>query len=274
MQVFCIDIGNTHTHFALLGPERVTVEPKRIATADIDLHGNVLHRDLAALEHDSPGTYGVAFCSVVPSAGKILSDRLASLPDRPPVFHLTNKTLPPEIRLNYPRPDEIGQDRLANAAAAVFFHRLPCVVIDLGTAVTFDIVSARNGYEGGIIAPGIGIMTRYLHRQTALLPQLSEELVTAGSIGKSTREAMTIGCVLGFRGMLDALLRAVIDDLAAKGETDPHLILTGGCADFLFAGKEGESSPERNKLAGIEVMTVPDLTLQGLAAAFRARNST
>ncbi len=273
MQVFCIDIGNTHTHFALLGAERVTVEPKRIATVDIDLPENGLYRDLAALGRDAPGNYGVAFCSVVPSAGKILSDRLASLTDRPPVFHLTNKTLPPEVRLNYPRPEEIGQDRLANAAAAVFFHRLPCVVIDLGTAVTFDIISARNGYEGGIIAPGIGIMTRYLHRQTALLPQLSQELATAGSIGKSTRQAMTIGCVTGFRGMLEALLRAVIDDLAANGETNPNLILTGGCSEFLFNSNSGESCSERNKLAGIEVMTVPDLTLQGLAAAFRARNS-
>lgn len=273
MTVFCIDIGNTHTHFATLVEENARATVERIATGDLERSDNPLYRTLEALKRDSPGAYGISFCSVVPAAGKLLGQRLATLPDRPPVFHLTAKTLPPGVRLHYPRPEEIGQDRLANAVAAQCLHHPPCVIIDLGTAVTFDIISAKNGYEGGIIAPGIGVMTGYLHRQTALLPRLSEELEITGAIGKSTRQAMTIGCVIGFRGMLEALLRAVVTELASQGETDPRLILTGGCADFLFREDAENPHKEKHKLAGLEALTIPDLTLQGLAVAFRSLNS-
>lgn len=268
MKVLCIDIGNTHTHFGTLENEDGSVEPHRIPTSDLDRNGSPLARELASRLAEEPRA-GLAFCSVVPEADERLRRFLASFPGAPEPFQLTRTTLPPSVRLHYPCPDEIGQDRLANAVAASRFHRPPCVVIDLGTAVTFDIVSGRNGYEGGIIAPGIGVMTGYLHRQTALLPQLDEPLEWEGAIGKSTRQAMTIGCAIGFRGMIEALLTSVRRELADAGEPDPQVILTGGTAAFLFRKNGAERSGSGNKLAGLPVLTVPDLTLKGLAHAYR-----
>ena len=126
-----------------------------------------------------------------------------------PVFQLTcDKKL--GVPIGYPRPAEIGQDRLANAAGAHALFGTPAIVIDMGTAVTFDIVTKTHGYEGGIIAPGVEVMRRYLHEQTALLPKLDDSLQIDRAIGQSTIEAMRIGTVIGFGGMIQALLDGVL----------------------------------------------------------------
>ncbi len=269
MKVFCIDIGNTHTHFGRIDETWADITPHKVPTAELDRKDGAFVRELNAFLRDKDEAEGIAFCSVVPEAETRFRRLAATLNPGPPLFPLNRQSLPAAVRIHYPRPDEIGQDRLANVVAAVRFHRLPCIVIDLGTAVTFDIVSARHGYEGGIIAPGVGVMTEYLHRQTALLPRLEEDFALDGAIGKSTRQAMTAGCVIGFRGMLDALLEAVRDDLAAAGENDPSVVLTGGRTDFLF----GPGTEKGNKPLWKGVLTVPDLTLKGLACAFRERIS-
>ncbi len=271
--LLCIDIGNTHTHFGLIDGNYGDIAPQRIPTAEIDHPDTALYREIKVIADSAPQGGSIAFCTVVPEAGKRLRRLIGNIDGKTTVFQLDYRTLPKSVRIHYPLPEEIGQDRLANAVATSNLFRLPCIVIDMGTAVTFDILSSRNGYEGGIIAPGIGVMTRYLHRQTALLPQLDDELRVDRAIGKSTREAMTIGCVIGFRGMLEALLGAIREDLSAGGETDPALILTGGSAEFLFREADEKREIQRNKLDGIEVSTVPDLTLKGLALAFRERNS-
>lgn len=273
MRILCIDIGNTHTHFGTLDGDGGCGEPRRIATSDLDRPDTGLGDEIAALLQSGPGGAGIAFCSVVPEADDRLRGFLASVAGAPEPFQLTLATLPASVRLHYPHPDEIGQDRLANAVAAFRLHGPPCVVIDLGTAVTFDILSARGGYEGGIIAPGIGVMTGYLHRQTALLPKLDEPLEPGGAIGKSTRQAMTIGCVIGFRGMIEGLLNSVREELADLGESEPKVILTGGSASFLFSENDRNRADPGNKLAGLPVLGIPDLTLRGLAHAFRAHIS-
>ena len=265
MNVLCIDIGNTHTHFGRVCEIDADIVPATVATAELDRPGGPLAREIDSTAANGARASGIAFCSVVPEAEERLRRLVGSARPGLPVFQLTRKTLPPGVRIHYPRPDEIGQDRLANVVAACRLVPLPCVVIDLGTAVTFDILSARHGYEGGIIAPGIAVMTGYLHQQTALLPQLDEDFRLDGAIGKSTREAMRIGCVLGFRGMLEALLNAVREELARIGEPDPSLVLTGGAADFLFdPGEEKRNNPPWKG-----VLTIQDLTLKGLAYAFR-----
>jgi type III pantothenate kinase len=129
-------------------------------------------------------------------------------------------------------------------------------VIDMGTAVTFDVITRDRGYEGGIIAPGVELMRRYLHEQTALLPQLDDSIDITRSIGQSTTEAMRIGTVIGFGGMIQALLDAVLRELAARGEKIPHVLATGGSAALL---QKSMSTPFRQ---------VPDITLRGLAAAW------
>ena len=104
------------------------------------------------------------------------------------------------VAVEYPKPASIGADRLANAAAAVAFYGAPAIVIDFGTAVTFDVLAAPKGvptYVGGVIAPGLEVMTDYLYQRTALLPRIDlSEPVKA--IGKSTVDAMLAGAVFGF----------------------------------------------------------------------------
>ena len=198
---------------------------------------------------------GVAFCSVVPAAGKRLEAALRD--SRVPVFHLTHRSCR-GLDLVYPNPSEIGEDRIANAMAAREYHGVPAVVIDMGTAVTFDILSSR-GYEGGIIAPGLRVMTHYLHEQTALLPELAEEDLVGveGAIGKSTVHAMKLGVAVGFSGMIDALLARVTGELAARGEPAPVVLSTGGDIANLTRDWAGKSR------------FVENLTLAGLEVAFR-----
>lgn len=104
-------------------------------------------------------------------------------------LELTHKTLR-VVDIDYPRPETIGPDRLANAVAAAHFGA-QTVVVDFGTAVTFDVVDRKGRYVGGIIAPGLSAMTDYLHEKTALLPRIRIREIKS-PIGKSTEEAMLV----------------------------------------------------------------------------------
>ena len=255
MPLLCIDIGNTHTHYGVVGNGQALFQ-RELPTPLIDHpsegFGPVLERIVA----DHPALEGAAFCAVVPAAAKLLGRVFEQHKFARPVLQLTpDKRL--GVPLSYPKPQEIGQDRLANAAGAQAFCGTPVIVIDLGTAVTFDIITRAHGYEGGIIAPGVGVMRHYLHEQTALLPLLDDSLEVSRIIGQSTVEAMRIGTVIGFGGMIQALLDAVLAELARRDEPLPKVLATGGAAALL------------EKTLRHPFTVVPDLTLRGLAAAWR-----
>jgi len=274
--LLCIDIGNTHTHYGLVNPDAATAatdapattparqrpiqNPKskiqNLPTRTLDAPATGLS---ALLSRPPATTTGLAYCSVVPAATERLRALLAREKYPHPILHLTHdKKL--GVPLTYPRPAEIGEDRLANAAATKHLGPLPAIVIDMGTAVTFDIITRANGYEGGIIAPGVELMRRYLHEQTAQLPLLDDSTdITriTGAIGHSTIEAMRIGTVVGFGGMIQALLETVLTDLVRRGETHPRIYVTGGTAALL-----------RDRLK-MPHEIIPDLTLRGLAAAWK-----
>jgi type III pantothenate kinase len=258
MSLLCIDIGNTHTHYGVVSPAGVT-DQGTVVTSQLDYPKEGLPLRLASLFRAQPQIDGIAFCSVVPAVNARLRDVLAHA-SRLSVFQLTH-----ECRLGvpvtYPKPSEIGQDRLANTAAAHALGGSPAIVIDSGTAVTFDIITQKGGYEGGIIAPGIEVTRRYLHERTAQLPLLDDSLEISGMIGKSTTEAMRIGTVVGFPGLIQALLDGVLAELAAREEPPAHLFITGGNAAFL----------ETRLRQQVRVM--PDLTLLGLAAAWRLNSA-
>jgi type III pantothenate kinase len=259
MSIFCIDIGNTHTHFGIVHGEEAP-EPQEIPTSRLEDPAGALAEAISAFVAAEGIDAAFAFCSVVPAATDRLRAFFREMDVRDRLFQLTfevNLGMP----VTYPRPAEIGQDRLANAVAATAFFTLPCVVIDMGTAVTFDIVTADGGYEGGIIAPGLRIMTQYLHEQTALLPDLDEDFGVAGAIGKSTRDAMKIGCLIGFGGMIQSLLDAVTAELKRRGEAPPCLVATGGTSRFLHQSLRQH------------LIDSPGLTLQGLARAYRLNHA-
>ena len=253
--LLCIDIGNTHTHFGVVsGGQALFLRelPTRAIDHPADGLGPILNRlgaEYSALE-------GAAFCSVVPAATRLLGRVIENHRPALPLFQLTpDKRL--GVPLSYPTPMEIGQDRLANVAGAQACCGTPAIVIDLGTAVTFDIITRSHGYEGGIIAPGFDVMRRYLHEQTALLPLLDDSLDVPRIIGQSTIEAMRIGTVIGMGGMIQALLAAVLAELARRDEPMPRVLATGGSAALL------ETTVRH------PVTVIPDLTLRGLAAAWR-----
>jgi len=252
--LLCIDIGNTHTHYGVVAKEGALFQ-RELATRSIDHASDGLGPQLGKLFAEHPAIEGVAFCSVVPDA----TDKLKRVVERGPLrFELFQLTVDKKIGvpIGYPRPAEIGQDRLANAAGAHALFGGAAVVIDMGTAVTLDVVTEKNGYEGGIIAPGVEIMRRHLHEQTALLPKLDDSLEVPRAIGQSTLEAMRIGTVIGFAGMVQALLDAVLAELEARGESRPRILATGGSAALL------------RKSFRTPFEFVPDITLRGVAAAW------
>jgi type III pantothenate kinase len=235
-----LDIGNTHTHLGL-ARERV------IRQAEIPTK-HWFDRKAAALLKCFLGDRkitGCAFCSVVPKATSPAKKLLRGISI--PCVELTARSLR-GIGIDYPKPATIGPDRLANSLAARRFFGAPSVVVDFGTAVTFDVVNGNGNYAGGIIAPGLAAMTTYLHEKTALLPKIEiREIKTI--IGKSTTEAMLIGAVHGYRGLIRELIGELRKELGVK---KLPVVATGGYAKLMARG-----------LPMIDAV-MPSLTLEGL----------
>src|SRR4051812_21781003 len=240
--ILLLDIGNTNTHVGLANSSRI-VRHANLPTAEL-LHGKGA-RAIALLVAGRP-VDGAAIASVVPRATRpaqaLVRDRWGVQP-----FVLTARTVT-RIGVDYPRPETIGADRLANAVAARELFGAPCVVVDFGTAVTFDVVDRAGNYIGGIIAPGLAAMTGYLHERTALLPRIRiREL--SNVVGKSTEEAMLSGAVHGYRGLIRELIHKLKQELRAR---NLPIVATGGYAKLMAA-----------KLPEITAVD-PLLTLEGL----------
>lgn len=137
------------------------------------------------------------------------------------------------VGIDYPNPAGIGPDRLANAAGCAAHYGVPAIVVDFGTAVTFDVISPQGSYIGGVIAPGLNAMTEYLHDRTALLPLI--RLREPGSaVGRSTEGAMLSGAVHGYRGLVAEILRQIRREAFPRRR--PKIVVTGGDSDLIAAG--------------------------------------
>lgn len=146
------------------------------------------------------------------------------------------------IPITYPNPETIGADRLANACGGAARHGLPLIIADFGTAVTFDVVTEREGYAGGIIAPGLPLMFDYLAEKTALLPHIGPGPVRH-RVGKSTQEAMRLGAQWGYRGMARGILGELLKTPALA---HAKLIATGGYAGWVVRGLEPRMLLDQN----------------------------
>jgi type III pantothenate kinase len=251
MNLLLFDIGNTHTHLGLANERRVLRQANIPTTAWF--HGSAA-RLVQRFVRRTP-LAGAALCSVVPRATPHALRAIKRL-WKLPVLRLTPNTLC-GVGIRYPRPQTIGPDRLANAMAVRHHFGAPAVVVDFGTAVTFDVVNGRGDYVGGIIAPGLAAMTDYLHEKTALLPKIQireEEAV----VGKSTEQAMLIGAVHGYRGLIRGLLDELKRELKCRRLP---VVATGGYAKLMAA-----RLPE---ITAIE----PLLTLEGLRLAWLKREA-
>jgi type III pantothenate kinase len=223
--ILLFDIGNTHTHLGLANGERV-IKQINIPTAGWFKGAAEASARKFAGER---AIQGAVLCSVVPRATSLIRvavKRLWGLA----CLELTPKTLR-GVGIDYPQPKSIGPDRLANAVAARHHFGAPVVVVDFGTAVTFDVVNRAGDYVGGIIAPGLSAMTDYLHEKTALLPRIRIREINK-PIGKSTEQAMLVGAVHGYRGLIRELLMELKRELKT-----PHLpvVATGGYGRLIAA---------------------------------------
>src|SRR3954470_15608998 len=246
--ILLFDIGNTNTHLGLATSRRV-VKQMEVPTKDW-LNGGV--RDTLLKFSGRNEIEGAALCSVVPATTPLVLKAVWQL-WKVDALELTPKTVR-GVGIDYPKPKTIGPDRLANAVAARHHFGAPSVVVDFGTAVTFDVVNRAGNYIGGIIAPGLAAMTNYLHEKTALLPRIQIREVNS-AIGKSTEHAMLVGAVHGYRGLIRGLLGELKREL--KAQRLP-VVATGGYAK-LIASKMPEISAVR-----------PDLTLEGLRLMWMA----
>ena len=244
--VLLLDIGNTHVHCGLADGRRVRrrldlptagfQSPAGRESAGVPLQRWVGRETVT----------GVVLCSVVPAVTGPVRQwvrRLFGVEARQfDAAHLRG------LGIDYPRPETLGADRLANALAARHHFGCPVVAVGFGTAAIFDVVNRQGDYVGGIIAPGLELMTRYLHERTALLPEVRIQ-EPRSVVGRNTRQAMLSGAVLGYRGLVRELIGGLARELKEPALT---VVATGGYAPLL-----ARQLPEITRV-------VPGLTLEGL----------
>ena len=230
-----IDNSNSFTKFALAS--RTASGPSRkLRTADVS--PDSLPRVLRGWRFER-----VVLCSVVPEKRAVITGFLSGFP-----LHDVTWRSNLGVGLEYPKPATIGADRLANAAFAAAELTTPCVVVDFGTAVTFDIISAKKKYIGGVIAPGLEAMTDYLHQRTAQLPKISL-IEPPSAVGKSTKHAMLAGAIYGYRGLVRGILVEIRKQLGVR---KLRVVATGGYAELIVGAVDEIES------------VLPSLTIDGL----------
>ncbi len=212
-----VDVSNSFTKFAFSTRARVG-RTRRIPTKK--LTQLALRKILR-----SRAVEAVVVSSVVPRADAIIRKAAG----RTRVLFISAKCAL-GVGVDYPKPRTIGADRLANAAAVSELYGRPAIVVDFGTAVTFDVVSAEGNYVGGVIAPGLEAMTSFLYQRTALLPKLTLR-EPAKAIGRTTRSAMMAGAIYGYRGLVREILAHIRAESFPKAKV--HVVATGGYAQLI-----------------------------------------
>lgn len=242
-----IDVGNTNTSLGVFrGAElvahwRLTTNPART----VDEYG-VHARNLFELaQMDFKAIDAIAIASVVPPLNYTLR-RMSEV-----YFHLTplfvDHTSNTGLKILYQPASDVGADRIVDAVAAIEKYGAPCIVVDFGTATTFNAISEKREYLGGVITPGILISSEALFSRTSKLPRVDIRRPNK-VVGSSTVEAMQAGLYYGYAGLVDGVLERMINELGNR----PKVIATGGLAPLIAT-------------ASRFIETVDDtLTLQGL----------
>src|SRR5689334_11112552 len=191
---------------------------------------------------------GVAIASVVPQLDHALAEIAAKDFGVTPLF--VNHTTDIGLKLLYDTPAELGADRIVDAAAALAKYGAPCIVVDFGTATTFNGGNAAHEYRGGVIAPGVMISAEALFSRTAKLPRVEIERPDK-VIATSTRGAMQSGLYHGYAGLVDGVLEKMIGEMGSQ----PRVIATGGLAHVIAsASKSIEKIDETLTLDGLRLI--------------------
>jgi type III pantothenate kinase len=251
-----VDVGNTDSVVGLFQGEMISAAFRFASRLQMTADECYLLVNLAVQEAGFiPPFEGAAICSVVPQLTGTFEAAFSRLSKEKP---LTVKgTLKTGIRIRIDHPEQVGADRIANAVAAHMYYGGDLIVVDLGTATTFDVVSGEGEYLGGVIAAGIATSAARLFEKAAMLPRLDIEL--AGPvIGKNTEEAMRSGIYYGAVSQIDGLVARIQDEWGRKGK----VIATGGYARLISQGSRT-----------IDIVD-PELTLKGIRAIWEAQRES
>jgi type III pantothenate kinase len=245
--ILVVDVGNTNIVLGLYEGRRLLhdwrLSTNRSSTADE--YGMMMYNlfQHAGIRLDQ--VEGVIISSVVPPLMFVLEQLCLKYVKKVPL--IVGPGVKTGLNIRYENPREVGADRIVNAVAAIELYGPPCIVVDFGTATTFDYIDEAGQYIGGAVAPGIGISTEALYQRAAKLPRI--ELVKPKSVvGRNTVASMQAGIIFGFAGQVDG----IVDRIREEFGTKPRVIATGGLADLI--SKESRTIETVNQL----------LTLQGL----------
>jgi len=234
--LIAIDIGNTSISVGVLKGQRVL----QVHVTEADLSQAKLRAEMTKIflrvKREYPKVNRVVICSVVPIALKIIERNLKHQFKINPLVVGRNIAVP--IKNKYDDPKQVGQDRLVGAYAAGRLYGKPAIIIDFGTAITFDVINKRGQYEGGIIVPGIRLSAESLHQKTALLPHIKTNRGPNHLIGKNTKESMLSGIFNGYGSLCSGLIDRISRDMKGK----PKIILTGGHTHMMkkYIAKKGK----------------------------------
>ncbi|MBI4707169.1 MAG: type III pantothenate kinase [Candidatus Omnitrophica bacterium] len=235
--LLAIDIGNTNITFGLFKQNKL-VKVFNIPTKSYNI--GIFKKKLGKL-----GFSDTIICSVVPKITRVLAHDLRGIVNTRALVVGQDIMVP--IKNCYRKPKQVGQDRLVNAYAGVKLYGKPLVVVDFGTAVTFDVISNKGEYLGGMIIPGLGVSLDALSKYTALLPKVRLE-PPKEFIGRDTKSSILSGVVYGYAALCDDLSARIKSKIGTKAK----VIGTGG--NVALIGKYCKSLDRVNK----------NLTLLGL----------
>lgn len=249
--ILVVDVGNTNIVLGLY-EEKQLLHHWRLSTnrsSTTDEYGMMIYNlfQHAGIELDQ--VEGVIISSVVPPLMFVLEQLCSKYLKKSPL--VVGPGIKTGLNVRYENPREVGADRIVNAVAAIELYGAPCIIVDFGTATTFDYIDESGQYVGGAVAPGIGISTEALYQRAAKLPRI--ELVKPKSVvGRNTVASMQAGIIYGFAGQVDGIVGRIREEHSKNAK----VIATGEMAQLI-------ASESRT----IETVN-PLLTLQGLQMVY------
>lgn len=256
--LLAIDVGNTNIVFgAFKGRElihdwRIASDQKKTS----DEFGMLVTEMLNNVQLKPVDIEAVIMSSVVPNIMHTMQNMIVKYFHQYPM--IVGAGVKTGINIRYDNPREVGADRIVNAIAAVERYGGPCIIIDLGTAITFCVVDDKKNYLGGLILPGISISADALVSRTSKLPKI-EIIKPEKVIGKTTVSSMQNGLYYGFSSMIDGIVKHICDEIQLD-PSDVHVIATGGFSNLLVSD------------SAYEIIIDRDLTMDGLRILYDMNN--